>query len=378
MHAVEEMINAVLNAFEEKLDISAALIDLSKAFDSISHEIIIRKLYYYGIQEIELNLIRSYLDNRNQVVVVNNQTSDLKKIQVGVPQGSVLGPLLFLIAINDLPFYVNNIKAILYADDTTFLSKASNLNKCQAEIQKTIRQSEFWFEMNNLKVNTDKTEYINFSLKTPPQHKSVKFLGIYVDNRLNWNTHTQNVIVKLSRVIYLLRKLRLSVSNTMLTTAYYAFFHPHLLYGIRLWGNSSGASQVFICQKKAVRAIMGAKNSVTCRQFFKDLKIMTLPSLYIYCNLIYVKENLENLNTRASIHSHETRNKNRLELPCCRLNKTLSSHLYVQQKLFNKLPIAARYIPLIKFKKAIKTWLISKIFYSVDDYFNCDTFDLAL
>ena len=143
-----------------------------------------------------------------------------------------------------------------------------------------------------------KTDTIYFHLINTLAHTdsncSVKLLGVHLDSKLNWNAHTVQLCKKLSRVIFLLRKLKTCTSKKILITAYYAFFHTHLMYGIMLWGNSTGAKTVFKWQKKVLRVITGMSERESCRHTFKDLKIMTVPSLYILNCLLYVKENYHN------------------------------------------------------------------------------------
>jgi hypothetical protein len=283
---------------------------------------------------------------------------------------------LFVIVINDLPQYVNN-KAILYADDTTLVTSGHEILEAQASLNTLINRANKWFEANNLKINKEKSENITFSLRFPKiEFSSVRLLGIYVDNRLSWETHTTNLMKKLSRVIFLLRKLKLSVSKDMLLQSYFAFFHPHLLYGIRLWGNSAMAHQVFIYQKKAVRVIVGAKPRDSCVEHFQNLKIMTLPCMYIYSNLVNVFENLDKFNLRNDVHSHNTRFQKQIDLPSFRLSKSKDSHLYMQIKLFNKLPESAKYISLNKFKSILKEWLLTQTFYRVTDFIEHQEIDI--
>lgn len=374
--AVETLVNEVLLAFENRQLVCTTLVDLSKAFDSISHPIILEKLKLYGVENTELNLLKSYLENRKQMVVVGNEKSKIKDVQLGVPQGSILGPLLFVIFINDLPSYMCG-NTILYADDTTFYGIDSDHMTAHLKVQDMLKRSHSWFNANSLKVNEGKTENIIFNLKkTEIEKKTIKLLGIFLDNKLNWEAQTANVVTRLSRVLFLLRKLRSCVSRDVLITAYFAFFHPHLLYGIRLWGNSPGAKHVFVCQKKAIRILMGVKSQESCSNLFQQLRIMTVPSLYIYCNLLHVKENLGSFTQRLSIHEHSTRNHSKLDLPSFRLSKCTDSHLYLQYKLFNKLPISAIGLSIGKFKTILKHWLMSKAFYKIEDYLNNSMSDL--
>ena len=160
--------------------------------------------------------------------------------------------------------------------------------------------------------------------------------------------------MKLARVTFLLRRLKESVSNSQLMCAYYAFFHSHISYGIMLWGNSTGALDVFKWQKKVVRCIKGKASRESCRPLFRELAILTLPSLYIFHSLLNTKENLSNLSTRKNVHSYGTRNRNDLDLPHVRLRKTQENHGYNGIKLFNKLPAQLKDMPLDKFKRTLK------------------------
>ncbi|KAG8261000.1 hypothetical protein J6590_084293 [Homalodisca vitripennis] len=163
--ALENVISTVLESFENKEEVATLLLDLSKAFDLVPHSELIDKLKYYGVEGRELSLLTSYLSDRYQFVKVGDQRSDLQCVRNGVPQGSVLGPFLFVIFVNDLPDFVPN-KSILYADDTTLLSsnKDSMLNKVIINYMK--ERSFLWFDANKLSVNDEKTEEIVFSLSS--------------------------------------------------------------------------------------------------------------------------------------------------------------------------------------------------------------------
>lgn len=162
----------------------------------------------------------------------------------------------------------------------------------------------------------------------------------------------------------------------MLVTAYYAFFHSLIAYGITLWGNSSAAHGVFIWQKKAIRVIKDLQERESCVPFFKEINIMTLPSLYMYSCLVLAKENLGSFQKRQDIHNYSTRQKCMIDLLCIRLEKTRTSHVYLQRKLFNKLPEAAWLASLSKFKSTTSKWFKDKAFYTVEQFLNCDTSDM--
>jgi hypothetical protein len=364
--AVEKVITYVLNNFEAKQETTAVLLDLSKAFDVVPHKVLIKKLKYYCKEKNSLLLLESYLSNRQQFVKIGEQRSKLLKVTSGVPQGSVLGPFLFIVYVNDLQSFIPN-ECLLYADDTTLLTsnKDSSLNEVVKNYM--IERSHLWFCSNELTINHDKTEEIIFSLSLS-ENKTVKLLGINLDTSLNWNSHSQNLCKRLSRVIFLLSKLKKCTGFNLVLSAYHAFFHSHLLYGVTLWGNSPGAKLVFRWQKKAIRCMKGINRTDSCRPFFAELGILPLPCIYILHCLIYVKERLHDFDMRNDYHQHNTRFNNQIDTRFVRLSKTQNSFKYVGVKLFNKLPVTARSISTITFTKVLVRWLRAKCFYSIGEF----------
>jgi hypothetical protein len=271
---------------------------------------------------------------------------------------------------NDLPSFLP-YKSVLYADDTTFITKAKNIHVLQ-EKNREMHMSSLWFQHNKLTLNDSKTIEFYFNLNSNTvinnNTNSVKLLGIHMDAKLNWSVHTDEVCKKLSRVMFLLRKLKSTVGEELLITAYYAFFHPHLLYGNLFWGNSAGATKVFKWQKKAIRCIKGVTERDSCRLLFRDYKIMTLPSLFVYYSLMYIKDNSNQIITRTDIHEYNTRQKHNIETPYLRLSKSQKSYLYTGMKFYNLLPLYIREMNLVRFEKCIKNILKKSCLYSVNDF----------
>lgn len=376
--ALDNIVSEILYSFEAFEYLDMTLVDLSKAFDSVSHNVLLDKLDFYGVHNSQLNFFKSYLCDRLNMVVIGNEHSSFQKVLAGVPQGSVLGPLLFLLCINDLPINVP-AKSVLYADDTSFMVKSRNCLDLAAKRNRALASTKLWCDSNFLQINENKTERIVFMLRQCEIYnydrdikRSVELLGITLDQKLTWEEHTNKVVTKLSRVCFLLRKLKSCVNSDLMVMAYFSFFHNHLLYANMLWGNSRGAGSVFIWQKKAIRILEGLSFQDSCRPYFNKYNIMTLSGIFIYQNLVYVKENLKEFAYHRDMHQYQTRNSNNILLPNVRLAKFIKSHKYLQVKFFNKLPNEIRLLDLSYFKTKISKWLISKAFYSVEEFLSCD------
>jgi hypothetical protein len=291
-------------------------------------------------------------------VKFNNRFSNWDKINIGVPQGSILGPLLFLIYVNDLPSAIpctladNNSSIILFADDTSVIINDPCLTNFERNLNINFRIINEWFNSNLLSLNFNKTYFMQFATKTKfldiiniendkkliTQANFVKFLGITVDNTLSWKQHIDAIIPKLNKACYIIRRLKLYLSNTALKMVYHAFFHSVMSYGLIFWGNSTNSNCVFKLQKRAVRIIMGAKNNESCREFFKLLKILPLYAQYIYSLLMFVVNNRSLFLGNADLYSKQTRNSHNLHLPLPHLTKYKKGVHYAEIRLFNHLP----------------------------------------
>lgn len=369
--AVLNLTNLSLNAFERKESVSVVLCDLSKAFDSVPFDILLNKLSFYGIKDSALNIIQSYLCNRRQYVSVRNRCSIMKPVEIGVPQGSVLGPLFFIIYINDLPQNLN-VHSIIYADDTTLVASHKNLN-CLRQISKEAEdQALSWFSCNKLTSNLEKTQYLTLSLKQEINLDSVKLLGFHIDSKLSWSFHIETVCKKLSRVNYLLWKLKGFVSSEYLRMSYFGLFQSHILYGILVWGHCSHVADMLLIQKNAVRNIAGAESLAHCRPLFIELKIPTVVNLYIFQVLLYTKSNLQLFPIRGDTHEHNTRDGGKLSIIPHRLAKTGNSFKINSIRFFNKLPDSAKFVDFKLFKNRTYNWLIQNPFYSINEFMNCN------
>ena len=217
-HALIEAQSVLLNTLDKKQIAALLLIDFSKAFDMVDHSILLSKLEHYGIRGLNLNWFRSYLTNRTQYVHINNRDSDKLSLNYGVPQGSILGPLLFVIYINDLPNISSIAKFVLYADDANLIITADNFHEIRAKLEILLEQLDSWVKENGLKLNLNKTKYMIFTNKpiteidvkfnSVPIEKSSceRFLGVLVDEKLSWSQHIAAIKTKMSRYIGILYK----------------------------------------------------------------------------------------------------------------------------------------------------------------------------
>ena len=200
----------------------------------------------------------------------------------------------------------------------------------------------------------------------------VSLLGFKIDPKLTWKSHVEAVSSRLARVIFLLRKLQRIVTTPYMVTAYHALFHSHLNYGLRLWGHSPGCTEVLKLQKKAVRIITSSGRLDHCMPLFIRLRILTVFSQYILHCLSSIKEDYRNYQRREEIHTHATRSKGNLDIPRCRLSKTRDSFPSIGLRMFNRLPGHIQELPNKIFHSKLKDWLVTRPFYSIQEFFDED------
>jgi len=265
-------------------------LDLSKAFDTIDYDILLHKLQYYGFDQSSLQLLKSYLFDRCQYVTYENCQSEKLNIQTGVPQGSILGPLLFIVYMNDMPKSSNLFYPIIYADDSTLLATLNTFEKENESIEDNInielRNISNWMKLNRLSLNLSKTKAMLFHMPQKTVHfpklsidsididfvKEFNFLGINFDENLNWKSHILKISTKISKVVGILNKLKHFLPKEILLVIYNSLIVPHLNYGALLWEKLS--NRIFVLQKKAIRAVTNSKFNAHTDILFKNLNTL--------------------------------------------------------------------------------------------------------
>ena len=312
-HSTVHPIIHLLNQIAEQNDkpcknlTMTTFLDLSKAFDTISHKILLKKLYNMGLRGVANTWFCSYLTNRKQYMIINDNKSSLETIKCGVPQGSILGPILFIIYINDI-HNSTFLKLLCFADDTTCCYSASNLTNLFHTMNTELAHLSTWIKANKLCLNTKKTKFmifgptvvrdINHTINIDNniiervgkglRNNVFKCLGIYMDETLNWKDHINKICSKISHSNYILNKVKNIIPKSCLLTLYRSIIHCHINYGLITWGASSGIDRVFKLQKKAICIINMKPYNYHTDPLFKENKILKIIDQYFLDSVIFM------------------------------------------------------------------------------------------
>ena len=376
-----EKISAALDKGEFVIGI---FLDFSKAFDTVDHDILLKKLEIYGVRGIVHDWFRSYLTNRSQYVTYNMTKSNKLTINCGVPQGSILGPLLFLIYINDLSTVSSALFSILFADDTNMFDTGKDINLLSKKINEELIKIQEWLRCNKLSLNVSKTHYMIFC----PSQKVVndvrivldnelidrvyvtKFLGVQIDYKLSWSMHIEYTCKKLSKCIGILCKARRQFDKSTLVGLYYSFVYPYLIYCNHVWGNTypTALQKMFILQKKIMRIISCVGYRTSTSPLFMQHKLLTLKciNMYIVATFMYECVNgnaphmfKEYFTVNRNVHSHNTRQLNHLHIVKWHLNIRKFSFRVHGAQLWNSIPLNIRESKSLNiFKSKMKRYLL--------------------
>ena len=357
-------------------------LDLSKAFDTVNHSILLSKLLSYGIQKPHIDWFKSYLNKRKQIVFVNGNISDTMPITSGVPKGSILGPLLFLIYINDFTQSSDFFSMRLFADDTSLTASAKNIDELLFEINKELPNIYDWLCANKLTLNLRKTKYLIFQPRQKVDYNLLFPLSIAgqcleqvskIDSHLSWHDHIDYVYDRVSKSINIMTKIKSYLGNQCLTSIYYSLVYPYLIYGSLLRGNNydNPLSQLIRLQNKAVRIMndVPLQDHITPHYVhlgllkFRDIVKFMYNCLFLY---YYVSDNKPcnfPLLPVSAQHDYFARSASaqQLQIPHSRINTRKFCPTIIGKYYWNNLPLHIRNkSSKILFKKALKIYYLAQ------------------
>ena len=316
--AIYHLLNYVYTCLDNGKYVVSIMFDLSKAFDTVNKYFLEQKLYSMGIRGNLLSWINSYMEGRTLKVQLNNFQSEMQTLMYGVPQGSVLGPLLFMLYVNNLPNYLTAGHLTMFADDITVTLSADTVEQLHLLIEQTFEEISTWAQRDKLIMNKNKTAIINFSLQRQLPHGMVlhdsiilshntKLLGTHLDNKLLWDKHIEHVCAQLNKAYFAILQMQSTLDEAGLLSIYYALAYSHISYNIIAWGSARDRDRVFVCQKRLIRLIFQMNYNESCKYIFKTKKILTTPCIFIFKCLMYTKKNMDLFTQRNNCHSYSTR-----------------------------------------------------------------------
>jgi hypothetical protein len=361
-------------------------IDLKKAFDTVCHPILLEKLRNIGVTDNAHKIFESYLSNRVQIVKINDIVSSPQPITCGVPQGSIIGPLLFLTYINDISELRLNGEVSLFADDTSIFYFGSTVDEIQKKAQEDLNTLHSWFQRNLLTINVSKTSYIIFKARNKKinhdislsindiqikQSTEEKYLGLILDNELTWKPHIEKIKSKLSSLRGCLFNTVQCLPRQVRYTIYNSLAKSHLNYLIEIWGSATKTAlkQLQITQNKLIKTLFQYEYLTASRIIYSETKIMNLGQLYFNNTCILINKIINkkihsrlSFKTKAEHGIRPLRSANDLCLKSMRTKSGKKNICFEGAQFYNKLPKSVKDCKSFnKFKSKLREYVISNV-----------------
>lgn len=388
--AMVHVTDYVLQNYNNKFKTLGIFVDLARAFDTVAHEILLKKLEDIGVRGLAHSLFESYLKNRTQRIRINDSLSKTGTVEFGVPQGTVLGPTLFSLYINDL-FSVlpnENSECVCYADDTVILVRGKSWPETFQRAEDHISKVRLWMDQNLLTMNVNKTVHMAFSMNNPggvihPELRvhnfecvmdmsvcrceetilakdSVKYLGVFIDKNLRYETHVNYITKKIRKTVHKFYQLREFLSLKLLKMTYQALIESVLMYGLSVWGSAccSILHRLNITQKYIIKIFMNRNRRYPSDLLFKEADLLPVRQLYVKGTLRFMKKC--NKYKSRIMHSVHTRSVDSgcLFVPLASYTASQRHIRYVGPKLFNMLPLNLKSVVNLRtFLLGISKWI---------------------
>ena len=393
-HAIAQLVGTVLKNLENKRTTISVMLDLSKAFDTIEHSIMIQKLELYGVRGVCFEWFKSYLEQRQLRVkcrVTSTQeeaVSDNYIVNYGTPQGSCLGPLIFLIFVNDMHLHLTDVDSVQFADDTTIIFSHKNVNYLKYCVERELAVLNDWFKANKLTLNIDKSVYMVFDRtgrkdlkelvlgdKSIKQVKETKFLGTWLDDQLNWKAHMTRLLTKLKCGLGMLQRSKNFLTTRAMKLLYYGQIHSHLCYAVSVWGPMLSKGQLNTLKGIQNKCLKLINSTYSTRERHLRLKILSIEKLidleqsklgYKLCHqllpvvLTRLLKSDQNNQDMEKLHSYSTRQKAIPHRPSAKLGLYRNSFLYRSISTYSNLPLELQQLPNLNiFNNRVKAHLLA-------------------
>lgn len=396
--AAVSFIESLIDSVDKGQITVGIFMDLTKAFDCVIHNLLLTKLSLLGVSKSALKWFESYIKDRHQSVEIGHITSDnqfskfnssLQPVKFGVPQGSILGPLLFVCYVNDINSalsFQNNSNLCLYADDSNLKISSNNIEEVELVSFIELGNIGCLLQNHNLHLNSQKTNFVRFKTKQNKTisdlmitydtkeitaNKTTQFLGLSIDEHLSWDDHINKLTTKICSGLYALSKMSIFCNTKTMKQIYFAHIHSHIAFGACLYGATTklNLDKILKLQKRAIRTILKLKYNESVKEHFKTLKIPTVYSQYIFDTIMISVINQSNLPVLDKKHQYNTRHKSETATERYNLKFYEKKPTFIGRKFFKQIPISIKSEKnVLKFKLDLKAYLVDKCLYSIEEF----------